>query len=69
MNELEHNSMDEKPEYIATFRAPEDPTDEDGIRRLRHTLKALLRRFGWRCVTIRPGRDRPEPAGDGEATE
>ncbi len=45
--------MDASREYHAKFRAPEDPTDEDAIRRLRFTLKGLLRKYGWRCVTIR----------------
>ncbi len=47
-------------EYHATFRSPETPDDEDGIRRLRHTLKGLLRKYGWRCVTIRHATDHQE---------
>lgn len=46
--------MDATREFTATFRAPEDPSDQDAIRRLRHTLKTMLRRYGWRCVECRP---------------
>ncbi len=47
-------------EYIAKFRAPEDPTDHDATRRLRNTLKGLLRKYGWKCVTIRHTTDQDD---------
>jgi hypothetical protein len=43
-----------RPEYIVKLRCPVDPSDQDGVRRLRNSLKAMLRRYGWRCVEVRP---------------
>jgi hypothetical protein len=37
-------------EFIVKLKSPADPTDQDAIRRLRNTLKGILRRYGWRCV-------------------
>ncbi len=41
-------------EFAARFRGPDDPSDPDSTRRLRNTLKGILRRYGWRCIAIEP---------------
>lgn len=45
-----------KPGFIARFIQEREPwpRDERGIRQLRHTLKRLLRTYGWRAVEIKP---------------
>ena len=42
------------PEYTIRLRCQHDPTDPDGIRRLRAALKRLLRGYGLRCLECRP---------------
>jgi hypothetical protein len=42
-----------RPQFDVRLQAPDDPSDEDATRRLRNTLKGLLRRFGWKCIEAR----------------
>ena len=49
------------PTYLLTIRPLPDPTDMEGVRRLRLALKVLLRRFGLKCVGVKP-RQRPQQA-------
>ena len=48
------------PEYTIRLRCQHDPTDPDGIRRLRAALKRLLRGYGLRCIAVEPVVE-PEP--------
>jgi hypothetical protein len=52
-----------RPTFRLTLRLEPQVADVD--RALRHALKALLRRFGLRCIAIEP---RPPPPGAGAAT-
>jgi hypothetical protein len=40
--------------FVARFQAP--PGTKDSIRKLRWTLKGLLRGYGWDCLSIEPER-------------
>ena len=51
-----------KTRYNLTLEAAPEPSDPDGSRRLRMGLKALLRRFGLRCVSAQAVSERPESA-------
>ncbi len=53
--------MSSRPEFVVKLRAPADPTDPGGIRRLRAALKRLGRGYGLRCVAITPAIDPPPP--------
>jgi hypothetical protein len=44
--------MTEAPTYRLVLRPLPDPSDADGIRRLRMALKALLRSYRLRCCAI-----------------
>jgi hypothetical protein len=41
------------PEFVLRLRAPVDPTDPDGTRRLRAALKRMLRSYGLRALEVR----------------
>ena len=43
-----------RPSYAVVFRPEPDPSDPDGIRRLRAFLKNAKRRWGLRCVEAHP---------------
>ena len=47
--------MDERPSYVVILR-PEKQVG-DPVRQLRHALKVLLRRFGFRTVSVRENVD------------
>lgn len=40
--------------YTVVLRAVPQADDPQGLRRLRHALKALLRSFGLRCLSVAP---------------
>ena len=46
--------MKDHPEFILKLRAPADPTDRDGIRRLRAALKRLWRSYSLKALEVRP---------------
>lgn len=58
---------DRRPVYKLTLRPEPDPTDPDGIRRLRALLKAALRSYGLKCIEVAPegppGTDRQAGTG------
>ncbi len=41
--------------YVVTIEPIRDPNDPAGIRRLRRLLKAMLRGYGIRCVSVGQG--------------
>lgn len=43
-----------KPRYELTLEAEHDPSDVDGIRRMKLMLKRLLRTHRLRCLSIVP---------------
>jgi hypothetical protein len=43
-----------RPEFVLRLRAPADPSDVDGIRRLRRALKKLWRAYGLKALECRP---------------
>ena len=40
--------------YVVHLRPQVNPSDPQGIRRMRSGLKCLLRRFGLRCIAVVP---------------
>lgn len=40
----------DRPTYVITLRP--EPHVEDPVRELRHILKLLLRRFGFRAISV-----------------
>ena len=42
------------PEFALRLRCPADPSDPEGIRRLRAALKRLWRSYGLRALECRP---------------
>ena len=46
--------MKDHPEFILKLRAPADPSDVDGVRRLRSALKRLWRGYSLRALEVRP---------------
>lgn len=49
--------------YVVTIEPTADPTDPAGIRRLRRLLKAMLRAYGIRCVSVGQGDEESHKRG------
>src|SRR5262249_25546943 len=56
VNRMEANERKRtrKPRFALVVEVAEPIDDAATVRRLRWTLKRLLRGFGWRCTAIRP---------------
>ena len=52
--------MKQQDAYHLTLRPLPDPSDPEGVRRLRRGLKYLLRVCGLRCVNIQQGGGEPQ---------
>lgn len=55
MSKAKLDSVSQRPTFQVVIRAEPrggDEHDQDGLIRLRRTLKALLRGWGWRCVAV-----------------
>jgi hypothetical protein len=59
---------EKQPVFTVRLRAPLDRADAGAIRRLRRTVKHLLRAFGWRCLSIHPIDENPAAQPHGPAT-
>lgn len=64
---VESNQSKDRASYRLVIRAPIDPSDPEGIRRLRRLLKGIVRGYGFAVVGCEPT-PAPIPAPPPELT-